>query len=383
MPGKITSAQESTRLTPTETRVLTLVAAGLSNQEIATRISSQPRSVSQHLAHIGAKFDTPDRTARVRAALSTGRITPPVLPGDMPHFTGAERAVLRAHARRSALGVMAKETGLSPLGVKARITHLLRKAGARDRAHLIGLVYAWGLPDVPFAGGRRALLTALLAESILGISGPATGPGVEIMIRNRPQAWAGWTAGTPVASGPVAGLTEVLRRYEISARVELISPALSGPGFLRISLEPADDLTELIAGITDDLTAESVRLLTAAFGAALVTPGRVRASESGGFSILDLDHIDALHLHDLLTDDPDGRFDENAMGWDEVKDLTERLGQLLSTASGGVVSTEADPACFTCTASRRHRIEVGSVRPAQARRLADAIHHAREGRSRS
>ncbi|MFE5842049.1 helix-turn-helix transcriptional regulator [Streptomyces niveus] len=376
MPGKILSNAERTQLTPTETGVLTLAAAGLSNQGIATRLGIQPGTVSQHLTNIGAKFDTRDRTAHVRAALSTGRITPPVLPGDMPHFTSTELKLLRTHAQHSRPDAAAKATGLPQQAVKTNIANLVKKARARDRAHLIGLVYAWGLPDVPFTGGRRALLTALLAESTLGISVLATGPGAEIMIRNRPQAWAGWTAGTPAASSPVARLTEVLRRYEIPARVEPINPALSGPGFLRISLEPADDLNELIAGITDDLITESVRLLTAAFGAALVTPGRVRASESRGFSILDLDLPDALHLYDLLTDDPDGRFDESTMGCDEVKDLAVRLGQLLSTASGGVVSTEADPACSTCTISRRHRIEVGSVRPAQARRLADAIHQA-------
>ncbi|TXL83953.1 helix-turn-helix transcriptional regulator [Streptomyces sp. IB2014 016-6] len=380
MPATIRSAAERARLTAAEKQVLTLVAAGLLNKEVASRLGVRPGTVSQHLESAAIRLDTRTRPGHVRAALRTGQISAPVLPGDAPDFTGTELTLLRAYTRHSTLGAIATAAGISQPGVKVRVAQLVKKAGARDRAHLIGLAHAWGLAvGHPTTGGRRALLTALLTESVSGEHGlGATSPGTDILTGNRPRTWAGWSPDAPDRSDPAAQLAHVLTLHGVDARVETVSPALSdGPGLLRIALEPAGAIPDLIADITAELTAEAVRLLSAAFTALGINGGRVRAHERGGCTIHDLDHLDALRLYDVLATGPhNSRFDENAMDRHDLEDLAGRLGPLLSAASGGHLSTEADPASPSCAVGRPHRITVGSLTPAQAQRLAAAIHQA-------
>jgi DNA-binding NarL/FixJ family response regulator len=64
----------TTALSTRETQVLTLVADGLSNQQIAARLFVSQATVKSHLVHIFAKLDADSRTAAVAIAVRRGLI---------------------------------------------------------------------------------------------------------------------------------------------------------------------------------------------------------------------------------------------------------------------------------------------------------------------
>jgi len=61
-------------LTPREVEVLTLVAQGLANKEIAARLGTASGTVKMHIQNILAKLDATDRTHAVTIALARGII---------------------------------------------------------------------------------------------------------------------------------------------------------------------------------------------------------------------------------------------------------------------------------------------------------------------
>ncbi|MDQ2651701.1 MAG: tetratricopeptide repeat protein [Chloroflexota bacterium] len=67
-------AQASLGLTPREVEVLRLLAAGMSDREIATALSLSPRTVGWHVNHLLTKLDASSRTAAATAALRRGLI---------------------------------------------------------------------------------------------------------------------------------------------------------------------------------------------------------------------------------------------------------------------------------------------------------------------
>lgn len=58
-------------LTPRETDVLRLVAAGLTNKDIGHELGIRPGTVKEHVAHIMKKLDVPNRAA---AAVRIGQV---------------------------------------------------------------------------------------------------------------------------------------------------------------------------------------------------------------------------------------------------------------------------------------------------------------------
>lgn len=69
-------APEADVLTPREREVLALIGAGLSNTEIATRLTLGEGTVKTHVGHVFAKLDLRDRAAAVVWAFDHGLVRP-------------------------------------------------------------------------------------------------------------------------------------------------------------------------------------------------------------------------------------------------------------------------------------------------------------------
>ncbi len=67
-PAAVTPESCALALSPRELQVLDLVAQGMTNQEIALRVTVAVSTVKTHINHICRKLDTPNRTAAVSRA---------------------------------------------------------------------------------------------------------------------------------------------------------------------------------------------------------------------------------------------------------------------------------------------------------------------------
>lgn len=71
-------------LSPREHEVLQLMAQGLTNRQIASRLWISEPTVKTHVSHILAKLEQPDRTQAIVHAMRHGLVSPPKKGGETP-----------------------------------------------------------------------------------------------------------------------------------------------------------------------------------------------------------------------------------------------------------------------------------------------------------
>jgi branched-chain amino acid transport system substrate-binding protein len=154
-PGTLTRVELPPRLTNRELDVLTLLAGGLSNGQIAERLVSSARTVSTHVEHILAKLGQTSRTGAAAMAVERGYLKLPV-PGD-GQLDGLTIGTLHALAVGRSAGPARRAPSAGPAGPGAELT------------------VAAG-PPTP----RRTASRPLLIGSAFPLHGPAAGDGAQM-----------------------------------------------------------------------------------------------------------------------------------------------------------------------------------------------------------
>lgn len=204
MSARPPSASTLLRLTPTQVLVMEQIAAGATNGDAASALGMKVGTLAGHLRQIGNKLGVSSRPARVDAALKTGQVKPPPVPPERPDFSPADLLLLTAVAVHSTREEIATAAGGLPQStVHPRIKDLVKKAGAKDAAHLVGLAHAWEILGSTSSGTTDADSASTVA------AGRACSPGTHLCDPLVPLSSSGVRPITaPLSLGQVEGRQE-------------------------------------------------------------------------------------------------------------------------------------------------------------------------------
>jgi branched-chain amino acid transport system substrate-binding protein len=156
-------------LTPREVDVLTLLAGGLGNAEIATHLGTSARTVSTQVATVLAKLDQVTRAGAASTAVEHGLLRLPV--------PGGGHAISRLAVGR--VDIVARRAQARPLKAPAAEQALLRRA-SRPRPLLIGGVLPLSGPMG--ADGREMQNGSRLAIAEINARGGIAGRPIEQLV---------------------------------------------------------------------------------------------------------------------------------------------------------------------------------------------------------
>jgi DNA-binding NarL/FixJ family response regulator len=152
-PGDASEAlrERLTDLTPRLREVISLVAQGLNNKQIADQLSVTENTVKNHLKYVLAKLDARDRAQLVAIAYRLGLLDPgdasEALRERLTDLTPRLRDVFSLVAQGLNNKQIADQLGITENTVKNHLKYVLAKLDARDRAQLVAIAYRLGLLD--------------------------------------------------------------------------------------------------------------------------------------------------------------------------------------------------------------------------------------------
>ncbi|MFF4605273.1 LuxR C-terminal-related transcriptional regulator [Streptomyces sp. NPDC001339] len=139
-----TAPPDLSALTPRENKVLSLVADGLGNREIAARVGVTEGTVKGYLRGIRSKLGTGSRPMLADMACRAGHEARPKGAGAVhPELSDTEAVTLRLLAQGAVGREVAKVQLMSHGTAKKHIRRLLDKMGASDATHAVSLAWSW------------------------------------------------------------------------------------------------------------------------------------------------------------------------------------------------------------------------------------------------
>lgn len=158
----MTTGPTITPLTAAQKAVGAHLVRGLTNSEIADKEQLADETVKSYIREMRQNLHCPPRASRAvlaHALLSHKQVPPP--PHRRPPFEPDEddQRLLRAYADHTRPADIARAALLPASRLRARTDDLVRRAGADNATHLIGLAHAWDLfsdPDATTSIQRQA-----------------------------------------------------------------------------------------------------------------------------------------------------------------------------------------------------------------------------------
>lgn len=145
-PHTPTSA-EMARLTPREREVLTLMARGLSNADVARELFISEATVTTHIARVMMKLGVGEKTQAVAAfyQLTAQSEQHTHIPAEIEQLTPREKEVLILVAEGLSNSDVAAQLSISEVTVRTHLARVLTKLGVREKSQAVTIAYKTGL----------------------------------------------------------------------------------------------------------------------------------------------------------------------------------------------------------------------------------------------